>query len=325
MTTSYYDVAAGLGAAGFAGGLSVAIMNPLDTLKVRYQVATDPGAMRGFAGQILRREGLWRGLWLPGVNANFWGIGVSSVGRVGCYPYVRDGLLKAVGLEKNAGVMFVAGLLAGAVGYLVSSPVYQVKTLAQAEAGLLENGVFATGASVGQAPRYASLVQGLGTLKRDGHLWRGAGALVVRGALLSAGMQVRRPRLSRSLPRHRRDVPLSAPRRSIAQVGYDGFKTWAKRRGALEDGPVLHGLAACAGGVGAGICATPADVVMTRYQASSTYRSAVGAAADILRKDGVLAFYRGFTPFVVRLGPVFLISLPLTEQIRRLAGLGYLT
>ena len=297
MTTSYYDVAAGLGAAGFAGGLSVAIMNPLDTLKVRYQVATEPGAMRGFAGQILRREGLWRGLWLPGVNANFWGIGVSSVGRVGCYPYVRDGLLNAVGLEKNAGVMFVAGLLAGAVGYLVSSPVYQVKTLAQAEAGLVENGVFTSGASVGKAPRYASLVQGLATLKRDGHLWRGAGALVVRGALLSAGMQ----------------------------VGYDGFKTWAKRRGVLEDGPVLHGLAACAGGVGAGICATPADVVMTRYQASSTYRSAVGAAADILRKDGVLAFYRGFTPFVVRLGPVFLISLPLTEQIRRLAGLGYLT
>ena len=43
--TSYYDVAAGLGAAGFAGGLSVAIMNPLDTLKVRYQVATDPGCL----------------------------------------------------------------------------------------------------------------------------------------------------------------------------------------------------------------------------------------------------------------------------------------
>ena len=148
-----------------------------------------------------------------------------------------------------------------------------------------------------KAPRYASLVQGLGTLKQDGHLWRGAGALVVRGALLSAGMQ----------------------------VGYDGFKTWAKRRGVLEDGPVLHGLAACAGGVGAGVCATPADVVMTRYQASSEYRSAFGAAADILKTDGVLAFYRGFTPFVVRLGPVFLISLPLTEQIRRLAGLGYLS
>ena len=45
---------------------------------------------------------------------------------------------------------------------------------------------------------------------------------------------------------------------------------------------------------------------------------------DILKTDGPLAFYRGFTPFVVRLSPVFVISLPLTEQIRRLMGLGYL-
>ena len=86
--------------------------------------------------------------------------------------------------------MFVAGLLAGAVGYLVSSPVYQVKTLAQARLIACANGVLG-----GKAPRYASLVQGLGTLKRDGHLWRGAGALVVRGALLSAGMQVRLARV----------------------------------------------------------------------------------------------------------------------------------
>lgn len=294
--TSFADVLVGLGAAGFSGGLSVAIMNPLDTLKVRYQVAEKPGAMRGFAQKILRTEGLWRGLWAPGINANFWGIGISSVGRVGCYPYVRDGLLKAVGAtEKSAGVMFLAGLLAGAVGYLVSSPVYQVKTLAQAEAGLLERGVFTTGASTGKAPRYASLVRGLSTLRQNGHVWRGCDALLVRGALLSAGMQ----------------------------VGYDGFKTWAKRRHA-EEGLTLHALASCAGAVGAGICATPADVVMTRYQASSSHGSAFHAAADLVRTDGVLALYRGFTPFVVRLGPVFVISLPLTEQIRRLAGLGYL-
>ena len=57
-----------------------------------------------------------------------------------------------------------------------------MKTLAQAEAGLVEDGVFATGASRGKAPRYASLVQGLGTLKRDGHLWRGAAVPTTGGA-----------------------------------------------------------------------------------------------------------------------------------------------
>ena len=64
---------------------------------------------------------------------------------------------------------------------------------------------------------------------------------------------------------------------------------------------------------------------MTRYQALLPHTGAFRRRGDILRKDGPLAFYRGFTPFVVRLGPVFLISLPLTEQIRRLAGLGYLS
>ena len=283
-------------------------MNPLDTLKVRYQRSHPIRVRCATSGKSCARKASGR-LWLPGVGANFGHLRPFRGPRPGCTPLrARRNLLNAVGLEKTR-VMFVAGLLAGAVGYLVSSPVYQVKTLAQARAGLVENERFATGASRGKAPRYASLVQGLGTLKRDGHLWRALARSSCAGALLSAGMQVRRPRLLRSF----HAIDATSPHRFVAQVGYDGFKTWAKQRGVLDDGPVLHGLAACAGGVGAGVCATPADVVMTRYQASTEYRSAL-SAADILRKDGVLAFYRGFTPFVVRLGPVFLISSPLTNR-----------
>jgi len=300
---SYFDFAKGCLAAGFSGGLSVAIMNPLDTLKVRVQVATNPGSLTAFARDVVTKEGFYRGLLAPGVAANFWGIGISSVGRVGCYPYVRDKLLAAAGAtEKSGGVMFLAGLLAGGVGYLASSPVYQIKTLAQAEAGVVVDGVLTTGGRAGSAPRFHShsLLGGLSTLKRDGQLWRGSGALLVRGALLSAGMQ----------------------------VGYDGVKTLAKRRGVAE-GSGLHAVASAAGAVGACVCATPADVVMTRYQAAgmsgkNAHASALACAADVVRTDGPLALYRGFTPFVVRLGPVFIISLPLTEQIRRMMGLGYM-
>jgi hypothetical protein len=110
MPGSTYEFATGCVAAGFAGGLSVAIMNPLDTLKVRMQVAASPVSMQAYARDIIAKEGLWAGLYAPGIAANFWGIGISSMGRVGCYPYVRDWLLNAVGAtEKNAGAMFAAG------------------------------------------------------------------------------------------------------------------------------------------------------------------------------------------------------------------------
>lgn len=295
---------AGCVSAGAAGGLAVALMNPLDTLKVRFQVTTTSSSMRQFAAEIIAKEGLVGGLYAPGVAANFWGIGISSMGRVGCYPYVRDSLLRSVGAtEKNASVMMAAGLLAGAAGYLASSPVFQIKTLAQAEAGLIVDGTLATGASAGKRPRFhgRSLLAGLATLRADRALWRGSGTLMVRGALLSAGMQ----------------------------VGYDGCKTFARKKRWLDDGPLLHGISACAGAFGACAFSTPADVVMTRFQAAgmngaNKYPTVAHCAADILKQDGPAAFYRGFTPFVVRLGPVFLLSLPLTEQIRRILGLGYL-
>ena len=302
---STYDFVVGCGAAGVSGGLAVAVMNPLDTLKVRYQVSASSVAMRPFALEIVAAEGLWGGLYAPGILANFLGIGISSMGRVGCYPYVRDAMLDAAGAsEKNAPVMFLAGLLAGGVGYFASSPVYQVKTLAQAEAGAIgADGVLTSGASKGEVPRFhgRSLAAGLAALGADGALLRGSGALMARGALLSAGMQ----------------------------LGYDGCKTASKRYGFMDEGFALHAAASTAGAFGGCLCSTPADVVMTRFQAAgmggaNPYGSSLACAAAILKADGPLAFYRGFTPFFVRLAPVFVVSLPLTEQIRKLAGLGYM-
>ena len=205
--------------------------------------------MRGFAGQIVRQRVCGGASGYRASARTSGAICVSSVGRVGCYPYVRDGLLNAVGAtEKNAGVMFVAGLLAGAVGYLVSSPVYQVKTLAQAEAGLLENGVFATGASVGQGAalrvaraRPGNVKAGRATSGAAPARWPRRGALV-RGALLSAGMQ----------------------------VGYDGFLDLGEAARRARGRSCSPRLAACAGGVGP---LREVGVVMTRYQASSEYRS----------------------------------------------------
>ena len=254
--------------------------------------------MTRFAGSILATEGLLTGLWYPGIVANALGIGISSVGRVGLYPTVRDLLAKATNKEPTPALMFSAGLIAGGFGYLVSSPVYQVKTLAQAEAGLLTNGVLTTGTRAGETARYhgRSLLDALDLLRSEGHLFRGAGALVVRGALLSAGQA----------------------------MGYDFCKREAPRYlGEHSNGPAMHVVASVAGALSAAIFSTPPDVIMTRFQAGH-FPSILTTISGVLKDDGPLGFYRGFWPFFLRLSPVFMLSLPLTEQLRRMAGLGYI-
>ena len=49
--------------------------------------------------------------------------------------------------------MLGAGFAAGSLGYLAAQPVYQVKTLAQAEAGMVNaEGILVTGACKGKKP-----------------------------------------------------------------------------------------------------------------------------------------------------------------------------
>jgi hypothetical protein len=109
--------------------------------------------MMSFGKRVIAQEGLVNGLWKPGFWGHSLGIGMSAIGRVGMYPFVRDFMLKISGAkegEKPKSVMIAAGFLSGAAGYLLCCPIYQVKTLSQAEAGLVgSDGTFLTGTRVG--------------------------------------------------------------------------------------------------------------------------------------------------------------------------------
>jgi hypothetical protein len=63
-----------------------------------------------------------------------------------------------------------------------------------------KQGILVTGARKGNKPIWDSCWKSLKILKNEGNLYRGVKVLVGRGALFSAGQQ----------------------------LGYDGFKTWAK-------------------------------------------------------------------------------------------------
>ncbi len=62
-----------------------------------------------------------------------------------------------------------------------------MKTLSQAEAGMVVDGKFTTGARIGEAPMYTPFSKGFMHLVSEKALFRGVGTLIVRGAFFSAG------------------------------------------------------------------------------------------------------------------------------------------
>lgn len=300
--------------AGFAAATATGMFNPLDTLRVRWQLSpvlakgtgagTPPAAVLAaqaestslvsFAGSIVKADGFITGLWRPGLVATMTSMGTSCGIRMGCYPFLRDW---AVGDSmKTPFVMFATGLVAGGVGYWVACPLFQTKTRLQAATLLCD---------AGSKPKQGSMRAQFQEVWSEGGgaaLWRGAGPLVIRGALFSAGQT----------------------------FGYDGTKTFlAQKRKIMEDGPVLHLLGSVVAAFFATTFSAPADFVLVRYQSAfqtgTAYSGPLECVRTILKEEGPQVLYRGWVPYFARVVPVFLTFHPLFEQFRVLAGLNYLT
>eukprot|EP00966_Prymnesium_polylepis_P082141 1902799-Prymnesium_polylepis.1 len=128
----------------------------------------------------------------------------------------------------------------------------------------------------------------------------GATPLVVRGALLSGGQQ----------------------------LGYDGTKTWCKRERVLADGAAMHVTASVVAAFMATTFAAPFDILQTRFQSGGVggrkWDSLAQCARAMVAEGGPMIFFRGWVPFFARVAPMFVINLPMYEQLRKLFGLGFL-
>ena len=73
-----------------AGMIAAFATNPTETLRVRYQVLSGSSTTLGQLGkQIVRKEGLIRGLWIPGCTGWMASFGGAFGVRMGIYEYVR--------------------------------------------------------------------------------------------------------------------------------------------------------------------------------------------------------------------------------------------
>mmetsp|Transcript_15191 Transcript_15191/g.22995 ORF Transcript_15191/g.22995 Transcript_15191/m.22995 type:complete len:308 (-) Transcript_15191:158-1081(-) len=299
------DFLKNLFAGTLCGSTVVMSFNPLDCLRIRWQVSKAKDmSMIAFSSKIIKEEGFIRGLAAPGLKANGFAASVSVGSRMGIYPFLRDGIIKKLEhKEKHPGVMFLAGLMPGMFGYWVSTPLWQIKTRLQAETGLISNGIYTTGACKGSKPVITGLFQGLSHVWRvEGfpQLYRGALALMLRGGGMSSGQF----------------------------LGYDFTKTKMKSLGILRDGPILHVIASTVGAFLATTFSAPFDIVFTRMQAAPSmgikYNGPLHCATSMIRQEGFMVMYRGWTVFFSRVAPVFTTLMPFYEQVRRMLGLGYM-
>lgn len=305
QTATDSELLVNVGAGAVAGACQIALFNPLDCLRVRWQVAapgTAPSASE-FALAIVRTEGWWAGLHRPGLLVNCAAISTSQGLRFGLYPAAREVLVAADARPAAAPlVMFASGLLSGCAGYFVAAPLMLLKVRAHAAAQLRLAGLCTA------APVVPTSLFGF---------WLGSGPLVVRGALLTAGQM----------------------------AGYDGAKRAGRASGVLRDGPVLHALAAVVAGLCAATASAPADVVQTRMQSAAQRAPpprlgsscgphppavplpTVGVVATmrvLAHEGGPAAFFRGWGLSVLRMVPTFIVGTAVIEQLRRAMGLTYL-
>ncbi|CAK0880513.1 unnamed protein product [Prorocentrum cordatum] len=275
------------------GATTICLTQPLDTLRCRWQVASGQ-TLVSLARGIVADEGLWGGLWRPGFGPNVLGMAIAVGGRNGFYPTARDAITWLTS----------ASLVSGMASYLLASPLLQAKTQLQAEAGRVgPDGLYATGAKTLAAEGAANGGGPLGSLRA---LWRGAGVIVGRGAVLSASQL----------------------------MAYDRTKTGLKESGAMDDGKLLHLVASQAAAACCTTCSMPLDVVLTVYQSAHSLggerrelygsRGPLHCAGVMLRESGPLVFMRGWVPAFMRLSPTCTFSFFLYEQLRRLVGIGYL-
>jgi len=291
------------------GGVVMLATNPLDTLKQRYQVSASATlksrtTLSSFAVDIVRNEGVLRGLWAPGLFSNIACCSISVGVRLGTYPLIRD--LVSGGDAPSAGVLMGSGLLSGAAGYFFASPLFYAKNVLQATSGLVSSeGIMVTGSRKGKRPLHRNGASVLvHAVRKNGifAMWKGCHLLVARGAVMS----------------------------SAQLSSYDGMKKLLLAKGLCADGPRLHLFASFCASVACVTAVIPFDVVLTNYQAADAiseqkgFRGPAHAAKSLLQNHGFRILFRGWSAMFARMAPSSILSFFLYEQMRRSLDMGYL-
>ncbi|CAE6427480.1 unnamed protein product [Rhizoctonia solani] len=261
----------------------------IKSIKVRQQLQTDRSTSRSFfnlAKGMIGSEGALS--LMNGVSASVLREGIYATIRLGTYEAHKDllyevsnGVLTREGIPLKA----LSGLMSGAIGATIANPT-----------DLIKSNVLVIQIHPHTNPKIQCVYnEGGGTLSGGlRSLWRGTAATVTRGAIIT-----------------------------VAQIGsYDHIKQVIKNRRLMNEGIPLHLTSSLFAGLVCSIASNPVDVIKVRLMNDHErmYRGVTDCVIKTLRKEGPLAYYKGFSMCWVRLGSHTTLTLLLYEQLRAWAG-----
>ncbi|XP_011265856.1 mitochondrial uncoupling protein 2 isoform X1 [Camponotus floridanus] len=276
--------------AGTAACIADLATFPLDTAKVRMQIAGEGQALllASAEGSVFAVRASQPGLFqtignivrFEGARSLYGGLS-AGLQRQMCFASIRLGLYDSVkslyaGIfdagnnrsctSLNIGVRIAAGITTGALAVLLAQPTDVVKVRLQA------------GNNGRSSVRYSSTLQAyknIASVEGARGLWKGTMPNISRNAIVN-----------------------------VAEiVCYDIIKDLILVNGYLRDGIPCHLTAATAAGLCTTLAASPVDVVKTRYMNSAPgeYKGAMDCAIRTFAQEGPSAFYKGFVPSFSRL------------------------
>ncbi|KAH9174226.1 mitochondrial carrier [Lactarius sanguifluus] len=246
--------------------------------------------------QQLRTQGLSSPT--PGAKANaFWSVGLQMARNEGAMS-LMNGLTASMlreltysGIRMGTYEYFKSSIHGLAPGALATDGL-TLKVLAASVAATLGSRTTPAGSP------YRSTRHAFASIWREGGLralYRGTDATTLRGVVLS-----------------------------VSQIcAYDQLKQSLKRRGVMQEGLALHFTASMFAGFICSVTSNPVDVVKVRVMNDKErkFGSVLDCVRTMLRQEGPMAFYKGFSMCWARLGAHTVLCFVAFERLRALFGI----
>eukprot|EP00457_Paulinella_chromatophora_P013482 gb/GEZN01013788.1/.p1 GENE.gb/GEZN01013788.1/~~gb/GEZN01013788.1/.p1 ORF type:complete len:295 (+),score=14.60 gb/GEZN01013788.1/:34-918(+) len=285
------SIGKGLAYGAIASMLGDLVTMPIDVAKTRMQLSGEGGQkLYSNALDCILKTGKNEGipaLW-KGLEPALWRQASYGSLRYGLYNPLKEVMAPGVpNNELSVGTKILAGGLSGVLAQAIANPCDLVKVRMMAQ------GMSPADAGAKAVVQYKwfwpSLVS---ILKSEGvrGMYKGVGANMSRAAALASG----------------------------ELASYDILKPELKTHLQLRDGLPLHAATAVCSGFIAAFIANPFDLVKSRVMRDSTgqYRGMIHCFTKTLRKEGVLALWKGFIPAWARVGPRVIIAFVTMEQLK---------